>query len=487
MYGARHVHIPWSRGYKLSQNAIFNSLAFIRSSTLAFKFVLLATALIVCGMLGLGYWVSAQIEKDVVHHSATAIAYELRNSLEPMQDELDTQVPVSSATVARLDALLGNQTVGVGKGLVKIWSRQSVIIYSTKHEYHGKSYPSSKTITDAFGGELVAEFDDLDSDENIGERTLATHFLEIYVPVFSKQSGTVIAVAEMYRPANELAGDILEAKMHSAVVLALISAIMLLALYGIVGPASRTLDDQKRKLKRQVSELNGLLLKTQTLQNQIISANQSVVDGQERMLTRVSADIHDGPIQLISLALMNFPVAAGTAFASKDGTHQNQSASEYLKEALSELRLMASGLSLPELNNLTVAGVLENAARHHEKSTKTLVRRKFHGNLPRVSSAMTNCIYRFVQEGLMNSYRHAGAMGQELTTFIEDGVLQVVVSDNGPGFSPSVKVSDERLGLWGMRCRVISVGGDLKISSTVGAGTSLCASFRIPFAGDSNE
>jgi signal transduction histidine kinase len=478
MFGEHGTLGPRLGGLSASNKPILRMRAFFAQFTLALKFLSAATIIIFVGMMALGYWVSARIEKDVVHNSATAISLNLRSVLEPWKEQLDTPNVVSAATIKALDNALMHNAPTQKPRVVKIWARDGTIIYSSREEIRGQKLTITDSLIKAFSGQIASEFDDLASDENILERALFTHFLEIYVPITLSDGGKVVAVAEMYQAADELASDIKLSQMQSAFVLALLSAIMILALYTIVGPASRTLVSQRHKLALQVNELNGLLQTTQILQQQIISANQNVIQGQERVLTRVSADIHDGPVQLISLALMATPKIQTSADRTSLGPQVGKTTA-YLKEALAELRKLATNLSLPDLSGSDLKGVLDKAVRHHVACTNSFVDTDFSNKLPVVSGALSNCMYRFVQEGLMNSYRHADAQGQRVSADLTDDILCITVSDRGPGFNAATQFGDEKLGLWGLRCRIASVGGDLKISSQEGIGTLLRASFKM--------
>lgn len=478
MFGEHSTNGPVSGGLTIFYNPISPIRAFLAQSTLALKFLLAATIIIIVGMIAFGYWVSARIEKDVVQNSATAIAFNLLSVLDPWKTQLDTPRMVSAATAKALDDVLINNAPTKKPRIVKIWARDGTIIYSSRAEIRGQKLPIPDSLTSAFAGQLAPEFDDLSSDENILERALSTHFLEIYVPITLTEGGKVVAVAEMYQAADELAYDIKLSQMQSAFVLALLFVIMILVLYTIVGPASRTLVSQRHKLALQVDELNELLQTTQTLQQQIIVANQNVIEGQERVLTRVSADIHDGPVQLISLALMNTPNIQNPALRDLNSSAVDETTA-YLKEALAELRKLASNLSLPDLIDPDLKAVLEKAVKHHVLCTNSYVEVDIQKNMPVVSSALGNCLYRFVQESLTNSYRHGEARGQKVAAGQSNGMIYVTVSDEGPGFDPATHFGDEKLGLWGLKCRIASVGGDLKILSQTGKGTTLRASFKI--------
>ncbi|MGC5204404.1 hypothetical protein ACPXA8_27885, partial [Klebsiella pneumoniae] len=68
-----------------------------------------------------------------------------------------------------------------------------------------------------------------------------------------------------------------------------------------------------------------------------------------------------------------------------------------------------------------------------------------------VPLSMKLCLYRFTQEGLTNSFKHANGIGQKVIARVRDGHLAVVVSDNGAGQHHEGMIDTERLGLAGLR------------------------------------
>jgi hypothetical protein len=94
-----------------------------------------------------------------------------------------------------------------------------------------------------------------------------------------------------------------------------------------------------------------------------------------------------------------------------------------------------------------------------------------------MSSLHKVCIYRFVQEGLNNAYRHAAGIGQTVHAISDGHELTVEVADQGPGFSlPSS--GGGGLGLTGLRDRVESLGGKFSLETEPGSGTRIRASFQ---------
>ena len=85
-------------------------------------------------------------------------------------------------------------------------------------------------------------------------------------------------------------------------------------------------------------------------------------------------------------------------------------------------------------------------------------------------------VYRLIQEGLNNAFRHANGSEQRVHVYSEEDQIVVEISDRGPGFQPEQTGGwDGRLGLSGMRERVESLGGQFEIRSEMGKGTMIIA------------
>jgi signal transduction histidine kinase len=99
------------------------------------------------------------------------------------------------------------------------------------------------------------------------------------------------------------------------------------------------------------------------------------------------------------------------------------------------------------------------------------------GSARRLPPEIESTVYRLVQEALTNAVKHAEADRLKIDMLTANGSVEVAVSDDGRGFDPA---GDSRgFGLTGIRERVALVGGELRIDSAHGAGTTLRASIPI--------
>jgi signal transduction histidine kinase len=90
------------------------------------------------------------------------------------------------------------------------------------------------------------------------------------------------------------------------------------------------------------------------------------------------------------------------------------------------------------------------------------------------------CLYRIVQEGLNNCVYHSGTKSCKVILKGSEDKISLTVKDTGRGFDPVAVRDKPGLGLSSMRERVQLVGGNLKVDSQPGRGTSVRVT--IPFA-----
>ena len=91
-------------------------------------------------------------------------------------------------------------------------------------------------------------------------------------------------------------------------------------------------------------------------------------------------------------------------------------------------------------------------------------------------------VFRILQEALTNVARHARASEVVISAWKSPDAFMLEVSDNGIGIAESKMTSPQSLGIVGMRERVEGLGGNIRITSEAGHGTSIA--LRVGVAGD---
>jgi signal transduction histidine kinase len=93
----------------------------------------------------------------------------------------------------------------------------------------------------------------------------------------------------------------------------------------------------------------------------------------------------------------------------------------------------------------------------------------------RLSPEVELVLFRVAQEALRNTLRHSKANSAQVDVEFGEKLVRITVTDNGKGFYLPETTGDfikrGRLGLTGMRERILLVGGSLKIDSRLDKGT----------------
>jgi two-component sensor histidine kinase len=194
-----------------------------------------------------------------------------------------------------------------------------------------------------------------------------------------------------------------------------------------------------------------------------------VAQTQESSDTSIRSDLHDGPVQLLSLALHKLNDESKVENAS-------WSARNLVHEALTEVRDICAGNPFPCIERINLREALLLAVTRHAQMTMTEVRTDIPSQLPDCSLKQRIALFRFVQEALNNSYQHASGRGQEISVSFCAEHLRISVSDQGPGFDPDLSGKiPNHFGLRGMKNRIAECGGQLSIASSPGSGTTIMA------------
>lgn len=464
----------------------------VRGWTLAQRFMLASLVVLVISMTGLGWWVGQQIESGVVHRTASTTTVYLDSFVAPQLQVLSDTSSLPPERIEALDRLLTETPLGRQVISFKVWGPGGQVIYSPVPELMGHRFEVGDDQARAWQGEITGHISDLQNEENALERQYAPRLLETYSPVYAHGTNRVIAVAEFYQGVAELESEIAVAQRNSWFVVGGATAAMYLLLAGIVRRGSDTIIRQQRELEEKVISLTHLLEQNNELSERVRLAASRTTALNEQFLHRISAELHDGPAQDLSYALLRLDsvVEANVALArlergalpgvsapSSDDGAELAKIQMSLNRAMGEIRSISAGLRLPELNGLSLMETVSRVVQFHERRTETSVDVTYRHLPARVTLPLKITVYRVVEEALNNAFRHGGGIEQRVSLIGGEGYLELTVSDRGRGFRalPAINGEGHHLGLVGMRERVESLGGRFHIESAVGEGTTLRA------------
>lgn len=199
---------------------------------------------------------------------------------------------------------------------------------------------------------------------------------------------------------------------------------------------------------------------------------QQVAVFEERQ--RLARDLHDSVTQ--SIYSVTLFAEAARRLASDGDLQRAQSHLEQLREtaqqALKELRLLVYELRPSMLEAEGLAGALRQRLSTVEERAGVRAELIVSNELKLQKSIETE-IYHIAQEALNNSLKHANASSVVVRLQSLDGIVKMVISDDGSGFDMAHIKKIRGVGLTSMQERTERLKGKLKIESAPGKGTTL--------------
>jgi signal transduction histidine kinase len=213
------------------------------------------------------------------------------------------------------------------------------------------------------------------------------------------------------------------------------------------------------------TELAATAIANAEAQEALTSSRARIVATADATRRRIERNLHDGAQQrLVSLALglraakAAAPPGAGQLVQELDG------AAAELNDVLDELREIARGLHPAILAEGGLAPALKALARRSAVPVDLDI--KVGRRLP---EPVETAAYYAASEALTNTAKHAHATTADIEVAEGNGVLHLRVRDNGRGGADFTHGS----GLVGLKDRAEAVGGQLRLHSPPGAGTTL--------------
>jgi PAS domain S-box-containing protein len=200
-----------------------------------------------------------------------------------------------------------------------------------------------------------------------------------------------------------------------------------------------------------------------------------LLSAQERERKRISMELHDELGQ--SLAVLKLQIRAierGLGDNQQDLKEGCLELLRYLDGVIDDVRRLSRDLSPAILEDLGLQSALKyliNGVSKHYRVSHAFEVEDLDHLFPADAQII---IYRIFQECLTNISKHAGATEVSIAIREHDGLISLVIEDNGAGFDPALalahRASDRGLGLAALDERARMLGGTLEIRSQPGSG-----------------
>jgi signal transduction histidine kinase len=226
-----------------------------------------------------------------------------------------------------------------------------------------------------------------------------------------------------------------------------------------------------RRLHREI-ERQRLAERQNRLDLERLSARLVHVQEEERR--SLSRELHDAVGQALTAIKMGMGVAMRSFDPQSPAKRALEDARAITETTLQNVRDLSQVLHPSMLDDFGLPEAVNGYLRNFSKRTSVRTQLTTERMDERLSSDIEVCVYRIVQEATTNVARHSGATVCTVALERREGMLQLLIEDDGRGIDAAkAGSSDARrgLGLIGMRERAQTLSGTFVIENRPEGGT----------------
>ena len=216
-------------------------------------------------------------------------------------------------------------------------------------------------------------------------------------------------------------------------------------------------EEELRKSEEQLRNLSMHLQKIREEERSYIA--REIHDELGQLLTAIKIDLSSCKIRLGS----NDPVVF----------QRIQKALSLINDSISTVKRISMELRPSVLDHLGLAAAVEWYTEEFEERTGIKCCLNITPPDFTIDKTLSTNVFRILQEALTNVSRHSRATEVNINIRVNNGSLNMLISDNGIGIKEEDITSPYSFGILGIRERVRQFGGTLRIHGIKGHGTDL--------------
>ncbi len=235
--------------------------------------------------------------------------------------------------------------------------------------------------------------------------------------------------------------------------------------------SEEALQNMNAELEERVAERTAVA-ENRTRQLQILAAELTEAEQRERR--RLAQVLHDHLQQLLVAARMHLG-AMRSQIGQAGASDALARVDDLLSQSIEASRTLTAELCPPILHSEGLPAALEWLAQWKREKHHLAVEVDADKDANPDSESVRTLVFQVIWELLFNVVKHSGENWARVVMRQRDGALHVTVEDRGKGFDPNsmVRSSKESFGLFSIRQRLDTIGGDIVIDSAPGRGTRI--------------
>lgn len=199
----------------------------------------------------------------------------------------------------------------------------------------------------------------------------------------------------------------------------------------------------------------------------------------------IARDLHDGPTQSVAAISMNIEFVKRLLRAMPERVpNELDVLAELVQKTASDIRTLLFELRPLGLETQGLLSTLQQYVSRFRDPNGMQLRLEAPASIPRLPVEQEGAIFIIIQEAVNNARKHAKASEVTIYLYQEEDALVASVRDRGRGFNQAAVEANytnrNSLGLLNMRERAELIGGECRIRSTEGQGTTV--ELRVPLS-----
>ncbi len=233
--------------------------------------------------------------------------------------------------------------------------------------------------------------------------------------------------------------------------------------------------------KKRIAELKASRARVHQLAGYVVEARQ-----QER--ASIAREIHDELGQMLTALIMELDLLTHEHLIEcprkADMEQRLQRVRQHVRDSMKWTQRMAVEQRPDVLEHLGLIGAIVLQGQRFEAYTGVLCRLAMPAGELELPLEQATTVFRIFQEALNNVARHSRAKQVNVRLRADGETVALTVKDDGVGLPQNISASPQALGLLGMKERAQLHGGQLRLSSRTGRGTTV--TLRLPLRASSD-
>lgn len=245
-------------------------------------------------------------------------------------------------------------------------------------------------------------------------------------------------------------------------------------------------NDQDLRLLTTLASQAAIAVENARLVRSLKEERDRLLAKEAEVRTAIARDLHDGPTQSVAAIAMNIEFVKKLMRAMPERVESELNVlSELVQKTSQDIRTLLFELRPLGLETQGLLSTLQQyVGRFRDPNGVTRLRIEAPPSIPRLPVEIEGAIFIIVQEAVNNARKHARSPEIAIYLYVEEGQLVASVRDRGNGFNLTAVESTYNtrgsLGLLNMRERARLIGGECRIRSADGEGTTV--EVRVPLA-----